>query len=75
MLTLSPQDYQVLVKMVAQKKEDHVCMCDPNVRCVILPTPCSNIHTFLSEKELKLLHNMLQEADNEIKVQEMIRLF
>jgi hypothetical protein len=75
MLTLSPPDYEILVKIVAQKKEDHVPMCDPNVRCVVLPTPCSNIHSFLSERELRLLHDMLQEADNEIKAQEMIRLF
>ncbi|MBN9384740.1 MAG: hypothetical protein J0H74_28555 [Chitinophagaceae bacterium] len=75
MLTLSPTDYEVLVKMVAQRKEDHVPMHNPNVRCVVLPTPCSNIHSFLSERELQLLHDMLQEADNEIKTQQMIRLF
>jgi len=75
MLTLSPADYEVLVRMVARKKEVHVPMHDPNIRCVILPTPCNNIHSFLSERELQLLHDMLQEADNEIKAQEMIRLF
>ncbi|HVU57582.1 MAG TPA: DUF6686 family protein [Puia sp.] len=75
MLTLSPGDYEVLVRMVAQKKEDHVTMHDPNVRCVVLPTPCSTIHSFLSERELFLLHHMLQEADNEIKAQEIMSLF
>lgn len=75
MLTLSPTDYEVFVKMVTQKKEDHVAMCDLNIRCVILPTPCNNIHSFLSERELDTLHNMLQSADNEMKVQELISLF
>ncbi|HVV05955.1 MAG TPA: hypothetical protein VHC96_17105 [Puia sp.] len=75
MLTLNPSDYEVLVRIVAQKKEDHVTMPDPNVRCVILPTPCRTIHSYLSERELFLLHHMLQEADNEIKTQEMISLF
>lgn len=75
MLTLSPSDYEVLVKMVNQKKEEHAPMHDPNIRCVVLPTPCSTIHSFLSERELHLLHGMLQEADNEIKAQELISLF
>ena len=75
MLTLSPTDYEVFVKMVAQKKEDHVSMCDLNIRCVILPTPCSNIHSFLSGRELDTLHTMLQTADNEMKAQELISLF
>lgn len=75
MLTLHPGDYEVLVRMVAQKKEEHAPMHDPNVRCVVLPTPCSTIHSFLSERELFLLHHMLQEADNEIKAHELISLF
>ena len=75
MLTLSPTDYEVLVKVVAQKKDDHAPMHDPNIRCVVLPTPCSNIHSFLSERELFLLYDMLQEADNEIRTQELIGLF
>lgn len=75
MLTLSPTDYEVFVKMVAQKKEDHVTVCDLNIRCVILPTPCSNIRSFLSEQELDTLNTMLQTADNEMKAQELISLF
>lgn len=75
MLTLSPTDYEVFVNLVAQKKEDYVPMYDNNVRCVVLPTPCSIIHSFLSGRELHSLHTMLQEVDDEIKAQELIRLF
>jgi hypothetical protein len=75
LLTLGPRDYQTLVRMVAEKKDDHIAMHDANVRCVVLPTPCRTIHSFLSERELSQLHHMLQEADNEIKAQEMLRLF
>lgn len=75
MLTLSEFDYQALVELVAHKKEDHIPMEDPNVRCVILPTPSGMIHAILNERELYQLHKMLQEADNEMKTQQLIGLF
>jgi len=75
MLTLSETDYQTFVELVSRKKEDHIPMQDPNIRCVILPTPSGVIHGILSEKELDHLYNMLQEVDNEMKAQQLIGLF
>ena len=75
MLTLSAEDYQVFALLVTRKKEDHVPMHDPNIRCVVLPTPGANIHFLLTENELELLYNMLQEVDNEMKTRQLIELF
>lgn len=75
MLTLSAEDYQVFVLVVSRKNEDHAPMPDPNIRCVVLPTPSSTIHFLLTEKELQQLHNMLQEVDNEMRTRQLIGLF
>jgi hypothetical protein len=75
MLTLSEMDYEIFAALVSRKKEDHIPMHDPNIRCVLLPTPSGIVHGVLSEKELDQLHKMLQEADNEMKAQQLIGLF
>ena len=75
MLTLSADDYQIFTFVVAQKKEDHVAMQDPNVRCVVVPTPCNSIHFLITERELGQLHHMLQEVDSEMKAQHLIGMF
>jgi hypothetical protein len=75
MLTLSETDYQALIEVVQKKKEDYVPMQDPNVRCVVLPTPCNMVHAVLSGKELDQLHTMLQEVDIEMRAAQLLDLF
>jgi len=75
MLTLDAANYHTLVKMVAGRRNNHVSVNDIDAKCVVLPTPCSSIHTVLSQKELFQLHDMLQEADTEMKTQELLNLF
>lgn len=75
MLTLSDGDYQAFVELVGRKKEEHIPMDDSNIKCVILPTPSGLIHAILCERELDQLHRMLQEADNEMRVQQLMGLF
>ena len=75
MLTLNNNNYKAFVDLVSSKKEDHVSMSDKNTKCVVLATPCSSIHTILTENELDRLHNMLQEADTEMKTQHLLAMF
>ncbi|MBS1664389.1 MAG: hypothetical protein JST68_25315 [Bacteroidetes bacterium] len=74
-LTLNAYDFQAFLGIVAYKKENHQPIHDPNTRSIVLPTPCSTVHLIFSENELADLHIMLQEADNELRTQEMLRLF
>ncbi|MFT3702879.1 MAG: hypothetical protein QM802_10935 [Agriterribacter sp.] len=75
MLTLSEQQYEAFTLAILQKKESHVCMQDPDCKCILLPTPCNAIHIILSEKELMHLHGMTQTVDIDIKTEAMINLF
>ena len=75
MLTLSERDYQVFAELVSRYKEEHIPMDDPNIRCVMLPTPSGLVHAILCERELNQMHKMLQEADNEMRTQQLMGLF
>lgn len=75
MLTLDEQQFDVLTKTALQKKELHVCMPDPDCKCIILPTPSNSVHIILSERELLHLHEMTQAVDVEIKTNCMLSLF
>jgi len=50
--------------------------CQSNqLKYIILPTPSNIVYVVMTEKELMDLHLMLQNADTEIKSQEMLALF
>lgn len=74
-LTLNAYDFQAFLGIVTYKKENYQPGKDPHVRTIVLPTPCSTVHLIFSDSELNDLHAMLQEADTEIKAQELIELF
>jgi hypothetical protein len=75
MLTLSENDYQAFFDLVCYKTETHVSMCEKQTKCIVLPTPCKAINIILNEIELQALYTMLQEADTEIKTQQLVDLF
>ncbi|MFL9482398.1 DUF6686 family protein [Chitinophagaceae bacterium LWZ2-11] len=75
MLTLSEHNYQAFADLVFYKKETHVPMNNDTAKCVILATPCKTIHSILTEPELTELYNMLQDADTEMKAEQLIQLF
>lgn len=74
-LTLNEYDFLAFMGIVAYKKANHIPVYAPDMRSIVLPTPSSTVHLIFSERELNDLHTMLQEADNEIKAQQLIGLF
>ncbi len=75
MLTMDESNFMAFVQMISRKKEAHVDMYDTDIKCVVIPTPSNTVHSILTQAELFQLHNMLEEADTEIKAQELMRLF
>jgi hypothetical protein len=75
MLTLKPADYRAFYDLVCWKKETHMPVCDANTKCIVLATSCKSVQVILSEKELTELYDMLQNADVEIRTQELLDLF
>lgn len=75
LLTLTEKDYQFFFKLVCNTKEAHIAMHDVGIKCILLPTPCKSIHIMLNETELNELYSMMQEADIEMKTQQLLDLF
>lgn len=75
LLTLNKENYQAFFDLVCRKKESHISMHDENTKCIVLATPSKSIQILLSEKELNELYYMLQQADTEIKTQQLLDLF
>lgn len=75
MLTLSEEQYQTFVSIVAYKKQEVIPMQDSSCKCIVLPTPSNSVSIILSEKELNFLYNMTQSADNELKTNQLLSLF
>lgn len=75
MLTLSEEQYQTFVAIVAYKKQELVPMQDSDCKCIVVPTPSNSVNIILSEKELTFLYDMTQAADNELKTNQLLSLF
>lgn len=46
-----------------------------DVKSILIPTPCEGLNLLLSVGELELLYKILEEADSEMKAQELINEF
>jgi hypothetical protein len=48
---------------------------NPNEKNVLLNTPCESLSLLFSYRELDKLHDMLEQADTEMKTHKMLQLF
>jgi hypothetical protein len=74
-LTLTAEDFEVLYHVVRVKCTERQDPLYDNVKCIFIPTPCKNIHLFLTPHETVQFFNMLEKADNEEKALSMMSLF
>ncbi|MBX2922306.1 MAG: hypothetical protein KF746_08960 [Chitinophagaceae bacterium] len=75
MLTFDEAQFKSFIQLVSDKKANHALMHNPDCKCIILPTPCSQIHLILSENEFMNLHEMIQAADTEIQTRQLLNFF
>lgn len=74
-LTLDHAAFKALFAWVCLRKETHTSLCDVHTKSILIATPCSSIQLMLSECELNELYNMLQQADTEMRIQQLLDLF
>jgi len=74
MLRLNQNNFDVLVNIV-KTRYDNLMPVERDVKYIVLPTTTEDVNIIVSEAELLSLHTMLQNADNEIRAQQMLRLF
>lgn len=74
MLTLTEDDFGILCKMVKYKNSEAESF-PGNCKNIILPTPAEGIFMLLTKQEVSRFNEILEEADNEVKALNLIRLF
>jgi hypothetical protein len=75
LVNLYTPDFTDFVQWIKDYRNDLQETADASVKSVIIPTPCDGLKLYLSQRELKELHEMLDTADSEWRSQEMMRLF
>ncbi|GGH75217.1 hypothetical protein HNQ91_004644 [Filimonas zeae] len=75
MLTLREEEYVQFSEWVVYKRESLVPLHDKNLKSISLPTVCPQVQVIVTEKELNNLYELVQEADNEMKVNQLLSLF
>ncbi|HMO60963.1 MAG TPA: hypothetical protein PKC39_06165 [Ferruginibacter sp.] len=74
MLMLNADDFDILRHIVGAKMQEKNSTV-PGTKTVVIRTPSKEVSILLTRAELEQLHRILEEADNELKTQELIRLF
>lgn len=75
LITLKPDDYSTLIKIVANRIDELISCNDEMIKTTVIPTPYQAVKLFLNEKELKSLHEILDDAHTEEQVGQMLKLF
>lgn len=75
LITLKPDDYLTLYKIVSDRVEVIFSCTDETIKTTVIPTPYRAVKLFLNEKELKSLYEILDSAHSEEQVGQMLKLF
>ncbi len=75
MLTLDTLNFEALIDVVSNNMATLVPMKNKDIKCIILPLPSGCINAILTERELRQLHFMLEEADTDIRAHRLMELF
>ena len=75
MLTLKEQEFKGFCQQVRYKAEECLGNANPRSKIIMIGTPSQSVHLILTTTELKQLHQILEEADCEMRTLELLELF
>jgi hypothetical protein len=75
MLSLSPEDFEMLTRVVRNKFNEIDFNFSENARNVVIPTPSHGLFMLLTKEEANRFHEILEAADTEAKAQQMLAMF
>lgn len=75
MITFSTEDFTSFRWWLKKIKDDVHPSQRETVRSIVIPTPCEGMKLLLSLRELRDFDSMLEEADSELQILEMMKLF
>jgi hypothetical protein len=74
MLMLNAEDFGILRNIVAAKMQEETHSM-PGTKTVVIRTPSKEVSLLLTRAELEKFHSILEDADNEVRADALLRLF
>lgn len=74
-ISLNEADFKTFCKIAKTQLEQCQSSFSEQSKCIMINTPAEHVSLLLTRNEAKLLHSMLDEADNESKALSLINLF
>ncbi len=75
LLNMDADEFNGLATTVAEIKDRVADMENRTQKCITVSTPAEKIKLFLTCDELVSLHEMLEEADTELRVNRLLAMF
>lgn len=75
MITIGATEFQAFCRTVQQHYLDSLSLQSDDCKCVVIETSAANTCFIFSRREIKRFAQLLEEADNEEKAQELLELF
>lgn len=75
LITLTQQDFKAICKTAKYKCIEEDFSFSKHSKCVVIPTPSCGLFLLFTREEAIRFNEILEEADNEEKVQRLLSLF
>jgi hypothetical protein len=69
------EEFNSFRRVIAGIVEQYEGITLPVSKAITIPTPADQLFLYLSGKEIEMLHTMIEEADNNLAVQDLMNLF
>ncbi len=68
-------EFQGFRKVIEEIVLDYDGLPESNFKSITIPTPCEGLLLYLSIKELRVLYSMNEEAETNLRANELLELF
>jgi len=75
MIVFHPDEFNSFRRLVSNLQSEQPPEERRQLKHIVIPTPADSVRLLLSRHDLAELHEMLEEADSEIKARQLLELF
>jgi len=75
MIVFFPDEFNSFRRLVSGLQSEQPLEERRQLKHIVIPTPADSVRLLLSRDDLAELHEMLEEADSEIKARQLLELF
>lgn len=74
LINFRQEDFRRFRKVINEIMEDYHDCAESAIKMITIPTPCEGMAMFLSPVEIGILQRIVEEADSNLRANELIEL-